>query len=56
MAFRIFDDGFGFRYELPAGANIADELTEFAVASNGTAWWTPAVNGTATNSSPTAPG
>ena len=41
VVFRLFDDGFGFRYELPTGANIADELTEFAVASNGTAWWTP---------------
>ena len=46
VVFRIFDDGFGFRYELPdqpnlKTANIADELTEFALAQNGTAWWIP---------------
>ena len=44
VVFRIFDDGVGFRYELPDGAsfthaNIADELTEFDVAEPGTAWW-----------------
>jgi alpha-glucosidase len=44
IVFRIFDDGVGFRYELPKGpnfthANIADELTEFNVAETGTAWW-----------------
>jgi alpha-glucosidase len=37
----------GFRYEFPdqpnlRHANIADELTEFAFASDGTAWWKPA--------------
>ncbi|MBX3594584.1 glycoside hydrolase family 97 protein [Sphingomonas sp.] len=47
VVFRIFDDGIGFRYEFPQQANlktlnIADELTEFAVASDGTAWWIPA--------------
>lgn len=44
---RLFDDGIGFRYELPALPNdaawhIADELTEFTLASDGTAWWIPA--------------
>ncbi len=46
VVFRIFDDGFGFRYELPDQKNlqtvrIADELTEFSLASDGTAWWIP---------------
>ena len=44
VRFRLFDDGVGFRYELPAQpalqtARIADELTEFDIASPGTAWW-----------------
>jgi alpha-glucosidase len=44
---RVFDDGIGFRYEFPGQsgfetANIADELTEFNLAQNGTAWWIPA--------------
>lgn len=44
VRFRLFDDGIGFRYELPeqAGwttAKIADELTEFDIAAPGTAWW-----------------
>ncbi|MDZ7895749.1 MAG: glycoside hydrolase family 97 protein [Sphingobium sp.] len=47
VTFRIFDDGVGFRYTLPDQANlhhanIAEELTEFAVAEEGTAWWKPA--------------
>lgn len=47
VTFRIFDDGIGFRYTLPDQpnlhhANIADELTEFAFAQPGTAWWKPA--------------
>lgn len=47
VTFRIFDDGIGFRYTLPAQpnmkrVNIADELTEFAFAEPGTAWWKPA--------------
>ncbi|HVI97919.1 MAG TPA: glycoside hydrolase family 97 protein [Sphingomonas sp.] len=46
VVFRIFDDGVGFRYALPEQPNlktahIADELTEFAVAQDGTAWWIP---------------
>ncbi|MXO84513.1 glycoside hydrolase family 97 protein [Altererythrobacter aurantiacus] len=44
---RVFDDGIGFRYEFPEQphfetANIAEELTEFNFASDGTAWWIPA--------------
>ena len=44
LVFRLFDDGIGFRYELPSvpgftHANIADELTEFNIAEDGTAWW-----------------
>lgn len=47
VTFRLYDDGLGFRYEFPeqpnmAQANIADELTEFAFAQDGTAWWKPA--------------
>ncbi len=47
VTFRIYDDGVGFRYEFPEQpnlpqTNIADELTEFAFAQDGTAWWKPA--------------
>jgi len=47
VVFRLYDDGLGFRYEFPDQAalkqvNIADELTEFAVAERATAWWIPA--------------
>jgi alpha-glucosidase len=43
---RAFNDGVGFRYELPEqpglGAfEITDELTEFALADNARAWWIP---------------
>ncbi|WP_379545906.1 glycoside hydrolase family 97 protein [Qipengyuania sp. DSG2-2] len=43
---RVFDDGIGFRYELPENPaqpvyNIAEELTEFHIAKTGTAWWIP---------------
>lgn len=46
VRFRLFDDGFGFRYEIPEQPamkvmKIADELTEFNLAQNGTAWWIP---------------
>ena len=42
VRFRLFNDGFGFRYEIPEQPamkvmKIADELTEFNVAQNGTA-------------------
>jgi alpha-glucosidase len=44
LRFRVFDDGVGFRYEIPeqpklAVMNIADEVTEFDVARPGKAWW-----------------
>ena len=47
VTFRIYDDGVGFRYEFPdqpglRQTNIAEELTEFAFAADGTAWWKPA--------------
>jgi alpha-glucosidase len=47
VTFRLYEDGVGFRYEFPeqpnlAQANIADELTEFSFAQDGTAWWKPA--------------
>jgi len=43
---RVFDDGIGFRYEVPdqpaLGAyEISDELTEFALADDARAWWIP---------------
>lgn len=43
---RVFDDGIGFRYEFPERADgsptrIAEELTEFVIAPEGTAWWIP---------------
>ena len=46
VIFRLFDDGIGFRYDFPEQPNlktarIADELTEFDLASQGTAWWIP---------------
>ena len=47
VVFRVYDDGVGFRYEIPkhaklTRANIADELTEFNVAEGGEAWWNEA--------------
>jgi alpha-glucosidase len=47
IVLRVFDDGLGFRYELPAQENlgafeIMDELTEFVLAADYTAWWIPA--------------
>lgn len=44
---RLYDDGLGFRYEFPGqpnltALNIGEELTEFAIADPGTAWWIPA--------------
>jgi alpha-glucosidase len=43
---RVFDDGVGLRYRLPEQPGltefaITDELTEFAFADNGKAWWIP---------------
>jgi alpha-glucosidase len=47
LRFRVFDDGLGFRYELPEQASlpetrILDELTEFDIAEPASAWWGPA--------------
>jgi alpha-glucosidase len=46
VVFRVFDGAVGFRYEFPKQdslpvVNIVDELTEFAIAGGGTAWWIP---------------
>lgn len=46
LRFRLFDNGVGFRYELPEQPalktmRIADEVTEFDVVPKGTAWWIP---------------
>lgn len=46
VRFRLFDDGVGFRYELPGQPGlktmrIADESTEFDIAPKGMAWWIP---------------
>ncbi len=48
VVFRVFDDGVGFRYEIPEQpalqeAQIMEELTEFAIARPATAWWIPAL-------------
>jgi len=50
VVFRIFDDGLGFRYELPQQSalqsfEIMNELTEFYLADDGRAWWIPAGDG-----------
>jgi alpha-glucosidase len=47
LEFRVFNDGFGFRYEIPAQPNlndfvIMDELTEFALTVDHNAWGIPA--------------
>jgi len=47
IVFRVFNDGIGFRYEIPQQENlnefaIMDELTEFNLAGNHSAWWIPA--------------
>ena len=47
LVFRVYDDGLGFRYVFPEQPNlreaiIDDELTEFAIAPESTAWWIPA--------------
>src|ERR1051325_4538198 len=43
---RAFNDGLGFRYEVPKQPGldslvVTDELTEFALADNAKAWWIP---------------
>ena len=47
LVFRAYNDGIGFRYEIPeggepAGFTIADEKTEFALNSDYRCWWIPA--------------
>lgn len=47
LRMRVFDDGIGFRYEFANRSDhpvtsIAEELTEFTIAPEGTAWWIPA--------------
>lgn len=44
IVFRVFDDGIGFRYEIPeqpplTDFEILDELTEFTLAGDHQAWW-----------------
>lgn len=46
VRFRLFNDGLGFRYEFPQQDKlvyfvIAEEITEFALAGDHTAWWIP---------------
>ena len=46
VRFRLYDDGLGFRYEFPMENaltyfKVKEELTEFAMAGNHTAWWIP---------------
>jgi alpha-glucosidase len=46
LRLRVFDNGLGFRYEVPAQSaygkvNIVDELTEFHLPEAATAWWIP---------------
>ncbi|MBQ9195293.1 MAG: glycoside hydrolase family 97 catalytic domain-containing protein, partial [Bacteroidales bacterium] len=46
IRFRVFDDGLGFRYEFPLENkltyfNIKEEITEFAMTGDHTAWWIP---------------
>jgi alpha-glucosidase len=43
---RVFNDGIGFRYEVPAqpgidAVDIVDELTEFHLPKDSAAWWIP---------------
>jgi len=43
---RLYNDGLGFRYEFPQENKltyfkVADELTEFAMTGDHTAWWLP---------------
>ncbi|HEV8495668.1 MAG TPA: glycoside hydrolase family 97 protein [Gemmatimonadaceae bacterium] len=46
VVFRVFNDGVGFRYEVPAQTaltnfEIQDELTEFSLADDAKSWWIP---------------
>ena len=45
--FKLFDDGLGFRYDIPEqnninSFNVIDELTEFNFSEDSEAWWIPA--------------
>jgi len=47
LRFRMFNDGIGFRYEIPKQGKISDftildELTEFNLAEDSPSWWIPA--------------
>lgn len=47
VVFRVYDDGVGFRYEVPLDPqhdqrSISNELTEFAMTGDHSAWWTGA--------------
>lgn len=46
LVFRVYDDGVGFRYEFPeqdalSTIEILQELTQFNMAADHSAWWTP---------------
>ncbi len=46
VRFRLYNDGLGFRYEFPYQKNLSyfvinEELTQFALAGDHTAWWLP---------------
>ncbi|WP_224487989.1 glycoside hydrolase family 97 protein [Robertkochia flava] len=46
LRFRVYDDGLGFRYEFPqqegmGDLEITEELTEFQLTGDHTAWWIP---------------
>ena len=46
IRFRLYDDGLGFRYEWPVTNSLVyfwltDELTEFRLTGDHTAWWIP---------------
>ena len=46
IRFRLYDDGLGFRYEFPVENkltyfSVKEELTEFAMTGDHTAWWIP---------------
>lgn len=47
IVFKVYDDGVGFRYEIPTQKNmdsifISEELTEFNFSKNYEGWYTPA--------------
>ena len=46
LRFRLYKDGLGFRYEFPYQKNLSyfvikEELTQFALTGDHTAWWVP---------------